>query len=80
MGCSGKTDNSSAEDYKRTQETYRLIQAIGNTERESARGLTKGECERRRDELKAVATGVGTYDEATGHGSITCLPESFFSD
>ncbi len=59
-------------------ETYRLIQAIGDTEHESARGLSKAECESRKSELKKVATTLGTYDEKTGAGSITCLPESLF--
>ena len=59
-------------------ETFRLIQAIGNTEHESARGLSKDECEARKTELKAVATALGTYDEKTGFGSITCLADSLF--
>lgn len=59
-------------------ETYRLIHAIGNDETEAARGLSKRECEIRRDELKAVGEILGTYDARSGHGSITCLPESFF--
>ncbi len=59
-------------------ETYRLIQAIGNSEHESARGLSKAECEARKSDLKKVATALGTYDENTGLGSITCLPESSF--
>ena len=62
----------------RTTETYRLIHAIGNAENEVARDLTRSECERRRDDLKVTATALGTYNEATGYGSITCLPESFF--
>ena len=62
------------------EEKYRLVHAIGNTERVAARGLSQSECHRRRDELKDVATALGTYNEATGYGSITCLPESFFSD
>lgn len=56
------------------EETYRLIHAIGNMERESARNLTKAECEKRRDELKEVAQRLGTP------GSITCLPEWVFND
>ena len=59
-------------------ETYRLIHAVGNDEREVARGLSKSECEARKEEYKAVAGQLGTYNEATGNGSITCLPESFF--
>ena len=59
-------------------ETYRLVHAIGNTENVSARNLSKAECETRKSELKSVATALGTYNEATGHGSITCLPESDF--
>ncbi len=61
-------------------ETYRLIHAIGNEEHEAARGLSKSECEARKAELKSVATALGTYNESTGYGSITCLPESVFED
>ena len=60
------------------KETYRLVHAIGNTERVVARGLSRSDCQIRRDQLKATATALGTYNEATGHGSITCLPESIF--
>lgn len=59
-------------------ETFQLIHARGNDETEAVRGLSRAECERRRDELKAVATQLGTYNEALGIGSITCLPESVF--
>ena len=62
----------------RPAETYRLIHAIGNTEREVDRGLSRTECERRRDDLKDVATALGAHNEETGRGSITCLPESVF--
>lgn len=55
-------------------ETYRLIHAVGNEERETARGLSKTECERRRDELKIVSAALGTP------GSITCLPEWMFDE
>ena len=61
-------------------ETYRLIHATGNVEHESARGLSKGECEVWKKELKIVAEALGTYNERLGVGSITCLPESFFAD
>lgn len=61
-----------------SSETYVLVQAIGNTERVSAKGLSKPECESRKAELKQVATALGTFNESTGHGSITCLPESDF--
>ena len=61
-------------------ETYRLIHAIGNAEHENARGLSKSECEQQKKELKIVAEKLGTYNERTGYGSITCLPESVFSD
>jgi len=57
-------------------ETYRLVQAIGNSERESARNLTKSECEERKRDLKIVAQALGTYNEETGYGSVACLPES----
>lgn len=53
-------------------ETYRLIHAIGNTEKEIARDLQEGECQGMKEErIKLVQTlGVG--------GSVTCLPESIF--
>lgn len=60
-------------------ETYRLIHAIGNTEREVARGLSKGECTIRKRELIATAEALGTHNEKLGVGSITCLPESIFN-
>ena len=59
-------------------ETFRLVHAIGGDERMVAKGLSRGECERQKRELKAVATKLGTYNEQTGFGSITCLPESVF--
>jgi len=59
-------------------ETYRLVHAIGNTEKVVAKNLTKPDCEERKRELKATATALGTYNESTGFGSITCLPESLF--
>jgi hypothetical protein len=59
-------------------ETYRLVQAIGNDEHIAAKGLPKAECETRKRELKAVAEKLGTYNEQTGYGSITCLPDSYF--
>lgn len=61
-------------------ETYRLIHAIGNDEKEVARDLSKDECEARKKEHKVVATALGTFNEGTGYGSITCLPESLFED
>lgn len=61
-------------------ETYRLVHAIGNTEKHVARNLSKSECETRKQELIGAASGVGLHNEATGQGSITCLPESFFTD
>ena len=61
-------------------EGYRLVHAIGNDEHIAAKDLTRAECEAQKRELKKVATALGTYDEATGHGSITCLPESIFED
>ena len=72
-----ETEQSSSQKPIKT-ETYRLIQALGNNENEAARGLSETECERRKQDLKLVSTSLGTYNEATGHGSITCLPESSF--
>ncbi|MGB5093235.1 MAG: hypothetical protein WBN97_07995 [Parvibaculum sp.] len=66
--------------FASADETYRLILANGNVEKEIARGLSKYECEVRKKELKAVAESLGTYNEALGIGSITCLPESLFED
>ena len=66
------------ESSRQPAETYRLVHAIGNTENVSDRNLSKADCEARKAELKAVATAIGTYNEATGQGSITCLPESDF--
>jgi hypothetical protein len=63
-----------------TAETYRLVQAIGNTERITAKGLSKAECEARKRELKAVGEAVGTHNARTGRGSITCLPDRLFDE
>lgn len=65
-----------AQQTQSNTETYRLVQTRGNEEYESARGLSKRDCEARRDKLKTIATALGTYNEALGVGSITCLPES----
>ncbi len=51
-------------------ETYRLIQALGNTEHESARGLSKPECEEKKRELNAIGEALGTS------GSIKATPFS----
>ena len=61
-----------------SSETYVLVQAIGNTEKVSAKGLSKPECESRKAELKKAATALETFNESAGYGSITCLPESDF--
>ena len=61
-------------------ETYRLVHAIGNTEREIARDLTKGECDLMKRDRIAVAEALGIHSERLGQGSITCLPESLFED
>lgn len=61
-------------------ETYRLIHALGNSEKEIARDLTKRDCEARKREHIAVSEKLGTYNAKTGSGSITCLPSSFFLD
>lgn len=65
-----------APQHAATDETYRLVHAVGNAEHEVARNLSKNECEERKRELKAIATALGTYNEKTGLGSIACLPES----
>lgn len=59
-------------------ETYRLIHAIGNSESIVGRGLSEGECDTQKAELKVTATALGTYNEALGRGSIACLPEGTF--
>ncbi|AOF91847.1 hypothetical protein [Sinorhizobium sp. RAC02] len=74
------TDDGGKDRKVASSETYRLVQALGNTERVSAKGLSKRECESRKRELKEVATALGTFDEQTGYGSITCLPDSLFMD
>ena len=60
-------------------ETYYLVHAIGNEERVNASGLSKAQCESEKAQLKEVATALGAYNEATGYGSITCLPASMWS-
>lgn len=59
------------------EEQYSLVHAIGNDENVVASDMTKSECETRKKEYKAVATQLGTYNEATGYGSIVCLQESW---
>lgn len=59
-------------------ETFRLMHAIGNSETEIARDLTKPECEAMKRDRSAIATALGIHSEALGVGSITCLPESIF--
>lgn len=61
-------------------ETYRLVHALGNSERAVEKNLSKRDCEARKTEYKKVAEALGTYNERLGHGSITCLPDSFFTD
>ena len=61
-------------------ETYRLVHAIGNTEKIIAKDLSKPECEARKREHIKVAEGLGVHSEKLGVGSITCLPESLFDD
>lgn len=53
-------------------ETYRLVHAIGSVERVSAKGISKEDCQARREELRSAAAGLGSG------GSITCLPDSLF--
>jgi hypothetical protein len=59
-------------------ETYRLVYALGNDETVVAKDLSKSECTTKKAEFKAVATALGTYNEATGYGSVSCQPSSFF--
>lgn len=61
-------------------ETYRLVHAIGNEEQMVATDLSAAVCEERKREYKAVAERLGTYNERLGHGSVTCLPESLFTN
>ncbi|RJG46499.1 hypothetical protein D3Y55_21130 [Mesorhizobium sp. DCY119] len=56
------------------QETYRLVHAIGNAEKVSAKRLSKGECEGRKKDMAIVAVALRSG------GSVTCLPDSLFSD
>lgn len=60
-------------------ETYRLVHAVGTTEKVVAKELSKPECETKKKELKVTAEALGTYNERLGIGSITCLPESLFN-
>jgi len=61
-------------------ETYRLVHAVGNSERVVAKGLSKSECEAlKRDHVK-IAEALGVHSESLGIGSITCLPDSLFGD
>lgn len=55
-------------------ETYRVVHAIGNSERYIATELSERECRRRREEHKVIVKSLGTG------GSVTCLPESIFRD
>jgi len=59
---------------------YRLVHAIGNTEKIVAKNLSKPECEARKREQIRVAEALGVHSEKLGIGSITCLPESLFDD
>lgn len=61
-------------------ETYRLVHALGNSEKEVARGLSKAKCTERKRELIKTAESLGIHSERLGIGSITCLPESLFED
>lgn len=74
VSCGGG-DDSPATPF----ETYYLVHAIGNEERVNASGLSKAQCETEKAQLKEVATALGAYNEATGYGSITCLPSSMWS-
>lgn len=56
-----------------TEESFRLVHAIGNNERILARGLSKSECERRKLEHEAITAILSG-------GSVACLPESVFRD
>jgi hypothetical protein len=60
-------------------ETYRLVHAIGNSERIVAKGLSKAECQAMKKDRIAIAEALGIHSERLGVGSITCLPESDFN-
>lgn len=53
-------------------ETYRLVHAIGNSEKIVAKDLSKRECEARKSEHKIIVASLGVG------GSVTCLRESDF--
>lgn len=55
-------------------ETFRLVHAVGNSERVVAKDLSREECEARKRQQKQVADALGVG------GSVTCLPESLFND
>lgn len=52
--------------------TYRLVHAIGNTERYIGFGLDSRECAAERDERRRVSAAIGVG------GSFTCLPDRIF--
>ena len=56
------------------EETYRLVHAIGNTERILEKGMWLAACRARRDEHKIIVAALGAG------GSVTCLPDSAFND
>lgn len=63
-------------DHTQTEarESYRLVHAIGNTERIAATGMTMQACRAQQGELRTIATIIGAG------GSITCLPDSLFAN
>lgn len=62
------------------KETYSLVHARGNDETIVAKGLSQRDCNDRKKDNIAVAEALGIHSERLGVGSITCLPESVFSD
>ncbi|NGN45183.1 hypothetical protein G6N74_29455 [Mesorhizobium sp. CGMCC 1.15528] len=56
------------------QDAYRLVHAIGNDEKVVAEGLNKSDCDAQKSERKKIVSALGVG------GSVTCLPESLFSN
>jgi len=61
-------------------ETYRLIHAIGNSEKVLAKGHSKRDFEPMKTDRIAIAEALGIHSERLGTGSITCLHESLFDE
>lgn len=66
--------------YPQDGETYRLVHAIGNSEKIVADGMSKMDCAARKKDDIAIAEALGIHSKKLGIGSIVCLPENVFDD